>query len=61
MLSSQEKKFVIQCNNEETYNELINNITSIMKEMINDEKISINSCKYSKIDTGYTLIIHDFS
>ena len=61
VLSSQEKKFVIQCNNEETYNELINNITSIMKEMINDEKISINSCKYSKIDTGYTLIIHDFS
>lgn len=60
-LSSQEKNFVIQCSNEEVYNELINNITDIMKVLINENKIFITSCKYSKIDSGYTLIIHDFS
>jgi hypothetical protein len=61
VLSSQEKYFVIQCKNEETYNQLINNVTDIIKELIQDEIITISSCKYSKIDSGYTLIIHNFS
>lgn len=60
-LSSQEKYFVIQCSNKEEYDKLINNVTDIIKELINDEKIFISSCKYSKIDSGYTLIIHNFS
>ena len=34
---------------------------NIIKELIEDGAISISSCKYSKIDSGYTLIIHNFS
>lgn len=60
-LSSQNKSFVIQCKNGDVYNKLTNNITSIIEELISNGTISINYCKYSKIDNGYALIIHDFS
>ena len=60
-LSSNQKSFVIQCKNEDIYNELLDNITYIMEDMINEGTISINYCKYSKIDDGYSLIIHNFS
>lgn len=60
-LSSQKDYFVIQCKNEDTYDALLKNIENIIKKLIDDGDISITSCTYSKIDSGYTLIIHNFS
>lgn len=52
---------MLKCNSKETYNELLENITNIMQETINEYKLAITKCKYAKIDNGYTLIIHNFS
>lgn len=60
-ISTNEKFFVLKCNSKETYNELLENITNIMQETINEYKLAITKCKYAKIDNGYTLIIHNFS
>ena len=59
-ISSNENYFVIKCNGKEVYNELLENITDIMQETINKNKLAITKCKYAKIENGYTLIIHSF-
>jgi hypothetical protein len=54
------KSLMIQCDDEETYNKLSENITDIIKNVIKETNISIKHCRYIKIENGYTIIVHDF-
>lgn len=59
-ISSNQSYIVVKCSSKELYNELLKNITDIIQEIINEEKLAITKCKYAKIENGNTLIIHDF-
>ena len=55
------KSLMIQCDSTEIYNKLCKNISSIMKNTIQNDNINIKHCRYTKIDSGNLIIIHDFS
>ena len=60
VLKTDLNNLTIQCDSKELYNELNKNITGIIKDTITNDKLNIKYCKYTKIESGNTIIIHDF-
>lgn len=61
LITINNKKLMIQCDSQEVYNQLCKNISSIMKNVIQNNNLNIKHCRYTKIDSGNLIIIHDFS
>ena len=50
----------IKCNNKELYKKLSNNIIDIIKNNIKENNLPIKYCIITKIDSGNTIVVHDF-
>lgn len=59
-IKTNKKYFMIQCDSKEIYDNLCNNITDIIKQLIKNGDTDIKHCTYIKIDSGNMIIIHDF-
>lgn len=50
----------IKCDSKDLYNNLSKNIMEVIKDNIKNNNLSIKYCMITKIDSGNTIIIHDF-